>query len=66
MEAGRKTFLGPEDTKGKIVLQASSSASACDKVPITMMGHVSINFMVKTAYASAPIVVAVRPKAHGR
>ena len=61
-EAGSKTLLGPKETKGKIILQAAPTAAACDKVPIAVMGHVSINFVVKTAYASAPILVTVRPK----
>jgi hypothetical protein len=61
-EAGSKTLLGPKDTKGKIILQAAASAAPCEKVPIAVMGHVSINFVVKTAYASAPILVSVRPK----
>jgi hypothetical protein len=29
-------------------------------VPIAVMGHVSINFVVKTAFASTPILVTVR------
>jgi hypothetical protein len=60
--SGGKTLLGPSETKGRIILQASSTAPACDRVPIAVMGHVSINFMVKTAYASAPVLVTVRPK----
>ncbi len=51
-----------KETKGKIILQARPNAPACDKVPIAVMGHVSINFVVKTAYASASIFVSVRPK----
>jgi hypothetical protein len=61
-EAGSKTLLGATQTKGKIILQAASNAPACEKVPIAVMGHVSINFVVKTAYASDPIYVTVRPK----
>jgi hypothetical protein len=61
-EAGSKTLLGPKETKGKIILQAAPNAPACEKVPITVMGHVSINFVVKTAYASTPVLVSVRPK----
>jgi hypothetical protein len=61
-EAGSKTLLGPKETKGKIILEAAPNAPACEKVPITVMGHVSINFVVKTAYASTPVLVSVRPK----
>jgi hypothetical protein len=62
-ETGSKTLLGPNETTGKIILQAAPNAPVCEKVPITVMGHVSINFVVKTAYASAPVLVSVRPKA---
>jgi len=44
--AGGKTLLGPKETKGRIILQASPTAPACDKVPIAVMGHVSVNFVV--------------------
>jgi hypothetical protein len=64
-ETGSKTLLGPSETKGKIILQATATAPACDKVPLAVMGHVSINFVVKTAYASAPILLSVRPKGSG-
>ena len=60
-ETGSKTLLAPKETKGKIILQAAPTAPACDKVPIAVMGHVSIDFVVKTAYSSAPILVTVRP-----
>ncbi len=61
-EAGSKTLLGPKETKGKIIIEAAASAPPSEKVPITVMGHVSINFVVKTAYCSSPILVTVRPK----
>ncbi|HZW29221.1 MAG TPA: PPC domain-containing protein [Isosphaeraceae bacterium] len=64
-EAGSKTLLGPGQTKGRIILQAAPDAPACDRVPIAVMGHVSINFVVKTAYASAPVRVTVRPRRAG-
>lgn len=61
-EAGSKTLLSPTETKGKIVLQAAANADPIENVPICVMGHVSINFVVKTAYASAPIQVSVAKK----
>jgi hypothetical protein len=64
-EAGSKTLLGPDQNQGRILLQAAPNAPACDRVPIAVMGHVSINFVVKTAYASAPVYVTVRPKRGG-
>jgi hypothetical protein len=61
-EAGSKTLLGPKETKGKIILEAKPDAAPIERVPITVMGHVSIDFVVKTAYSSAPIWVTVSPK----
>lgn len=61
-EAGSKTLLGPKETVGKIVLQAAADAPSCEKVPIAVMGHVSINFVVKTAYSSAPILLTIPPQ----
>lgn len=62
-EAGSKTLLGPKETQGKIVLQAKADAAPCQDVPIAVMGHVSINFVVKTAYCSGPLLLTVPPKA---
>ncbi|MFO0952752.1 MAG: hypothetical protein U0835_16710 [Isosphaeraceae bacterium] len=61
-EAGSKTLLGPKETKGKIILEAKAGADAVENVPVCVMGHVSINFVVKTAYASAPIALSVPAK----
>jgi hypothetical protein len=58
-ESGSKTLLGPKETKGKIILEASPDAAPRDPLPIAVMGHVSINFVVKTAYCSAPIMLRV-------
>ncbi|MGE3818428.1 MAG: pre-peptidase [Isosphaeraceae bacterium] len=58
-EAGSKTLLGPTETRGTIVLEAKADAAEIENVPICVMGHVSINFVVKTAYASAPIALSV-------
>lgn len=64
--AGSKTLLGPKETAGKIVLEAKPDAPASVRVPIAVMGHVSINFVVKTAYSSAPVLVTVLPKVDGK
>ena len=61
-EAGSKTLLNPKETHGKIVLEAAADASPMENVPICVMGHVSINFVVKTAYASEPIALSVDKK----
>lgn len=65
-EAGSKTLLGPKETAGKIVLEAKPDAAPIERVPITVMGHVSIDFVVKTAYCSEPIWVTVAPREGGK
>ena len=59
-ESDSKTLLGAKDTAGKIVLQAAADAPPCQKVPIAVLGHVSINFVVKIGYASEVIWVSVK------
>lgn len=53
-----KTRIASEGVKGTIVLEAAPAAAAGSGT-ICVMGHVSINFVVKTAYCSGPIVVRV-------
>ena len=53
-----KTRIAPEGVKGTIVLEAAPAAAAGSGT-ICVMGHVSINFVVKTAYCSGPIAVRV-------
>jgi hypothetical protein len=54
-----KTLLGT-GSKGYITLQAAPNAAPIEHVPISVLAHVSINFVVKISYASPPIVVSVR------
>jgi hypothetical protein len=61
-DAGSKTLLGPTETRGKIILEAKPDAPPCEKAILAVMGHVSINFVVKTAYSSAPITLTIPPK----
>ena len=60
-----QTLLTGEQTKGHITLKAAPDAKPVEKQQVPVMAHVSINFVVKTAYASAPIFVTVRPKRGG-
>lgn len=59
VENASKTSLNPDESKGKIVLQAAADAKPIENVPITVLANVSINFVVKRAYASSPILVSV-------
>jgi hypothetical protein len=58
-EGKSKTALGKGD-KGHIVLKAAADAAPIEDVPISVLAHVSINFVVKVSYSSAPILVSVR------
>ena len=59
VEQGSKTSLAPNEDKGKIILKAAADAKSIQNVPITVMANVSINFVVKRAYASPAILVSV-------
>jgi hypothetical protein len=54
-----KTLLGT-GSKGHIVLRAAPNAAVIEDVPICVLAHVSVNFVVKVSYASAPILLSVR------
>jgi hypothetical protein len=56
-----KTLLGTT-SKGHIVLRAAPNAAPMEDVPVSVLAHVSINFVVKVSYSSAPIWVSVRTK----
>jgi co-chaperonin GroES (HSP10) len=53
-----KTLLG-KTSKSHIVLKADSKAAPIENVPICVLAHVSINFVVKVSYASPPIWLSV-------
>jgi hypothetical protein len=57
-----KTLIDAKSDRGRIVLEAKPDAPPCDRVPIAVMGHVSINFVVKTAYSSEPIYLTIPAK----
>src|SRR5205823_4149552 len=52
VEGKSKTLLG-NGSKGHIVLKAAADAAPIEGVPICVMAHVSVNFVVKISYASA-------------
>lgn len=54
-----KTLLGA-GSKGHITLKADAKAAPIENVPICVIANVSVNFVVKIHYASAPIMVSVK------
>ncbi len=61
VEGKSKTLLG-KGSAGHIVLKCDAKAAPIDNVPICVLAHVSINFVVKVSYASPPIWVSVAKK----
>ncbi len=59
VETGSKTSLGPEESKGRIILKAAPDAKPVSGVSIAVVAFVSIDFVVKRAYASASIPMTV-------
>jgi hypothetical protein len=53
-----KTSLGAGNV-GHITLKAAPDAELVENVPIAVLAHVSINFVVKVSYSSEPIWVSV-------
>ncbi|MFO0889463.1 MAG: PPC domain-containing protein [Isosphaeraceae bacterium] len=66
VEAGSKTSLAPEESRGRIILKAAPDAKPVEGVSIAVVAFVSIDFVVKRAYASAPIPTTVGAAAIGR
>ncbi len=62
-ESKSKTLLAENATQGSIVLKAAPIAAPIENLPIAILGHVSINFVVKTTYSSPPISLNVQPPA---
>ncbi len=59
IDAGKsKTLLGT-GSRGHIVLKAAPNAAPVENVPISVLAHVSVNFVVKVSYSSPAIPVTV-------
>ncbi len=59
VQAKSKTLLGGA-SKGHITLKADAKAEPIENVPICVVANVSVNFVVKIHYASAPILVTIK------
>jgi hypothetical protein len=59
VEGKSKTLLGGGN-KGYITLRATPDAPQVEGVPVSVMAHVSVNFVVKLNYSSKAIPVSVR------
>ncbi len=59
LDGKSKTLLGTGNT-GHIVLKVDPTAAPIEDVPISVLAHVSINFVVKVSYSSKPILLSIR------
>jgi hypothetical protein len=57
-EGKSKTLIGTGNT-GHIVLKAAANAAPIENVPVSVLAHVSINFVVKISYSSPVIPLSV-------
>jgi hypothetical protein len=54
-----KTLLGNGNT-GHITLKVDANAVPIEDLPICVLAHVSVNFVVKVSYASAPVLLTIK------
>ncbi|HEV3143881.1 MAG TPA: PPC domain-containing protein [Gemmataceae bacterium] len=59
VEGKSKTLIGTGN-KGHIVLKTAPNAAPIENVPVCVLAHVSINFVVKISYASAMIPLTIK------
>jgi hypothetical protein len=59
VESGSKLALAPEESKGRVILKAAPDAKPVQDVSIAIVAYVSIDFVTKRAYASAPIPLTI-------
>jgi hypothetical protein len=60
-EGKSRMRLGPNETKGWVILKAADTAAPVS-APIAVMAYVSINFVVKVGYSTPAIELKVQPK----
>ncbi len=54
-----KTLLTGSETQGYVTLVAAKDAKPTDKQLVSMMANISLNFVMKATYSSAPLSVSV-------
>src|SRR5262249_10124820 len=59
IDQGKSKTLLANTSKAHITTKAAANAAPIDNVPIAVLAHVSINFVVKISYSSQPILVTI-------
>jgi hypothetical protein len=62
VDYNKSKYLLGGASQGHIVLKAAPDAAPVENVPISVVGYVSINFVVKIGYSSATVPVTVQKK----
>jgi uncharacterized membrane protein len=57
-----KTLLTGDTGKGHLTITASAKAPAVENQQVAVMAHVSLNFVMKATYSSAPLRITVKPE----
>lgn len=60
VDAGSKTSLDPNETKGRVVIEIAPDAKPVDRLPLSVNANVSISFTQKRPYASSPIWLTIK------
>ena len=58
VEGKSKTLLGKAN-KGHITLKVAKDAKPIERIPLSVLAHVSINFVVKVSYSSEPLWLTI-------
>lgn len=61
VDAGAKTSLDPNETKGRVVIEIAPDAKPVERLPLSINANVSISFTQKRPYASPPIWLTIKP-----
>jgi hypothetical protein len=59
-EGASKVLIGDNELKGSVVLKVAPDAPPIENCPISIIGQVSINFVVKANHSSPPILLTVK------
>lgn len=60
VDAGAKTSLDANETKGRVVIEIAPDAKPVDRLPLSVNANVSISFTQKRPYASPPIWLTIK------
>ncbi|HZL89332.1 MAG TPA: hypothetical protein VFB96_13220, partial [Pirellulaceae bacterium] len=57
-----KSLLAGADSTGHLTLKCAADAPPCEAQQCVVMANVSLNFVMKATYASAPVKITVAGK----